>query len=84
VTDLPSAVSDFTAPEIVSSEPETVVENFENSEIAPPAEPVAEPVDETAQSKSPAEKKNKPKPPAKKPKAADQKKVITPKAETDV
>jgi len=83
VPDVSPIVSEPFASEIVTTEPEAIVENFESPEVLPPAEPVAESVEEPAQPKPPAEKKTKPKPPAKKPKAADQKKVNSPLPETE-
>lgn len=74
----------------VQSEPEAPVDEPSVTELSVQAEPavvpdvVPEAAAEPVQLKPMSEKKAKPKPPPKKPKAADQKKVNTPKVETDV
>lgn len=76
----------------VQSEPEAPVDEPSVTEPSIQAEPavvsvpdmVPEATAEPVQPKPILEKKAKPKPPPKKPKAADQKKVNTPKVETDV
>ena len=68
--------------ESILPEPEVATETLETPDAAPPIEPTPE--SEQTQVEPPAEKKTKPKPPPKKPKAADQKKVNTPKVETEV
>lgn len=69
-------------------EPETTVDTTGAAETPAQVEPevatVPEAAPEPVQPKPTPEKKAKPKPPPKKPKAADQKKVNTPKVETDV
>lgn len=80
--DLSPVVNEAPAPEIVENVPpaeEAIVETVESPTLISSVEPVEEPT----QPKPSSEKKNKPKPPPKKPKAADEKKVNTPKVETD-